>query len=95
MKIIYNAFCGLLVMLLLVIGCVSLVDQDATFSQLEERQLKTFPRFTVSGFLSGMFQQELDAYYADTFPGRESLLEADGVVSAFFDFSDLILGETE
>lgn len=95
MKIIYNAFCGLLVILLLAVGCVSLFDKDATVSQLEDRQLKAFPKFTVSGFLSGSFQRQLDEYYADTFPGRESLLTADGIVSAFFDFSDLTLGETE
>lgn len=95
MKTIYQAFCGMLAVLLLTVGCISLFDRDATVSEIEERQLKTFPKFTISDFLKGTFQEELEAYYADTFPGRESLLEGDGIVSAFFDFSDLTLGEAE
>ena len=43
----------------------------------------------------GISLNELEAYYADTFPGRETLLKGDGIVSTFFDFSDLTLGETE
>ena len=43
---------------------------------------------------AGVENEELDTYFADTFPGREKLMEMDGIVSVFFDFGDLEL-ETE
>ena len=94
MKRIYMIACGLLALFLLVFGCISLFDKDVAASELEQRELKSFPKITVSGILSGSFARELDAYFADTFPGREKLLEQDGIVSVFFDFGDLEL-ETE
>ena len=95
MNRIYNVICVLLVLLLLLVGGISLVDRDATVSEIQERELRSLPEFTVAGFLKGTFLEELEAYYADTFPGRETLLKGDGIVSTFFDFSDLTLGETE
>ncbi len=94
MRKIYNILCGLLILLLLIFSCISLFDQDASASELEQRELKSFPKITFSGILSGSFGEELDNYYADTFPWRENLLELDGIVSVFFDFGDLEL-ETE
>lgn len=88
---IYQILCGLLILMLLVFGAISLFDKDASASEVEQRDLKSFPQITVSGIFSGSFAGELEAYYADTFPGREKLLERDGIVSAFFDFSDLEL----
>lgn len=95
MKNIYVALCGLLVLLLLVFGGISLFDRDAVSTETEEPELKTFPAFSVSGLLSGSFGRELEEYYADTFPGREELLEGDGIVSTFFGFGDLKLEEAE
>ena len=95
MNRIYNVICGLLVLLLLAVGGISLFDRDATASEVQERELRSFPEFSVAGYLKGTFLNELEAYYADTFPGRETLLKGDGIVSTFFDFSDLTLGETE
>ena len=95
MKSYYHIFCGILVLLLLVVGSISLFDRDATESVIQERQLKTFPKFTFSGFITGAFMDELEAYYADTFPGREALLEGDSIVSNLFDFSDIVFAEAE
>ena len=85
----YHILCAVLVLLLLTIGSISVFDRDATLSRIQDRELKSFPKFSLSGYISGSFQEELDAYYADTFPGRESLLEQDGIISSLFDFSDL------
>ena len=95
MRKIYNIVCGLLILLLLTFGSISLFDKDAKASELEQRELKSFPKVTFSGLLSGSFAEELENYYADTFPGREKLLERDGIVSTFFDFSDLELEAEE
>ena len=95
MKQIYNIFCGLLALLLLLCGCISVFDKDASASVVQDRELKTFPEFQIGSFLKGSFGKELDLYYADTFPGREHILEGDWIVSNFFDFSNLHLEETE
>jgi hypothetical protein len=95
MNRIYHIFCGLLILLLLVAGCISLFDRDATVSEIQQRELKTFPKFTVAGFLNGSFLEDLEMYYADTFPGREALLKGDRIVTGLFDFSDLTFEETE
>ena len=94
MKRFYMILCGLLALLLLVFGAISLFDRDADWSEIQQRELKTFPQWSVSEFLSGSFMENLQAYYAETFPGRDSLLDADGIVSTFFDFGGLTL-ETE
>ena len=94
MKRFYMILCGLLALLLLIFGAISLFDRDADWSEIQQRELKTFPQWSVSEFLSGSFLENLQAYYAETFPGRDSLLDADGIVSTFFDFGGLML-ETE
>ena len=94
MKRFYMILCGLLALLLLVFGAISLFDRDADWSEIQQRELKTFPQWSVSEFVSGNFLENLQAYYAETFPGRDRLLDADGIVSTFFDFGGLTL-ETE
>ena len=95
MNRIYHVICLILVLFLLVMGCISLFDRDATVSVVQDRQLKTFPEFRFTDILKGAFLEKVEEYYSDTFPGREALLEKDGIVSKFFDFSGLRLGETE
>ena len=94
MKRFYMILCGLLALLLLVFGAISLFDRDADWSEIQQRELKAFPQWSVSEFLSGSFLENLQAYYAEAFPGRDRLLDADGIVSTFFDFGGLTL-ETE
>ena len=94
MKRFYMILCGLLALLLLIFGAISLFDRDADWSEIQQRELKTFPQWSVSEFLSGSFLDNLQAYYAETFPGRDRLLDADCIVSTFFDFGGLTL-ETE
>lgn len=87
MKKIYHILCVLLVVALLIFGCISLIDRDAAYSELEDRELRTFPDCTISSLFDGSFLRELQAYYGDTFPGRESLLEGDSIVNSFFYFT--------
>ena len=95
MKKIYNVFCGLLALILLVFGCISLFDKDLTFSETEQRALKPFPSVSVSGLLKGTFFRNLEEYLADTFPGRETMAEGKGIVHELFDFSHVLTEETE
>lgn len=89
MKKVYQIFCGLLLLVFLSVGVVSLLDKDPTFSETENRNLKTFPKITFSGLIDGSFTTALREYYADTFPGRESLMEDNKRLNAFYYFSGL------
>ena len=89
MKKIYNIVCGLFLLILLSVGVVSLFDKDPTFSQSENRNLKSFPKITLSSLIDGSFTTALQEYYADTFPGREGLMENNKRLNAFYYFSGL------
>lgn len=43
-------------------------------SQVEKRELTTFPSFSVQSFLNGDFFSEVSLWYSDTFPFRDSLI---------------------
>ena len=87
MKRIYTIACCLLLSGMLLVGLWSMLDKDATVSQRENRALKTPPKLTVSGLLDGSFSSEFEAYYADTFPGRENLMAANRTLNGFYYFS--------
>ncbi len=53
-------------------------------SETEKRELTKFPTFTIDSFLSGEFTDQVSLWYADTFPGREGLIQAyHGIESLF------------
>lgn len=89
MKRIYNALCIFMLLFLLLVGLISTFDKDATFSESEKRQLKTKPKFTISGFLDGNYFIAYREYYADTFPGRENLMEENTKLNKFYYYSGL------
>ncbi len=89
MKRIYIALCGVMLLFTLVVGLFSTFDKDATFSESEKRQLKTKPKFTISGFLDGTYFNAYREYYADTFPGREDLMQDNKRLNMFYYFSGL------
>ena len=47
-----------------------------TTSELENRTLTTFPAITFETFLDGTFTSDVSLWYADTFPLREQLVQA-------------------
>lgn len=70
--------------ILIGLGAISLLDQDPTISMLENRKLKTKPQFTWSALVSGTYVQDLEAYYADTFPFRETFLGLNRKLNHFY-----------
>lgn len=92
MKRIYYALSIFMLLFLLLVGLISTFDKDATYSESEKRQLKTMPKLTLSGLLDGNYFISFREYYADTFPGREDLMEGNKSLNAFYYFSGL-LGE--
>ena len=47
-----------------------------TESVVEKRELTEFPKFTFKGFLDGSWFSGIDTWYADTYPLREELIDA-------------------
>ena len=89
MKRIYTALSGFMLIFLLLVGLISTFDKDATFSESEKRQLKTRPKLTISALLDGNYFNSYREYYADTFPGREGLMEKNTTLNAFYYFSGM------
>ena len=52
---------------------------DTDFSEEENRSLKTFPKFTWERLLDGSFSSDINEYFADQFPARDSLVGIKGV----------------
>ena len=87
MKKLYTVLLLVLVLAAAAVGIYSLVDQDATVSQTENRELAKLPAFSWSAMLDGSFLKGLETYYSDTFPGREMLLQANQKLNGFYHFS--------
>lgn len=52
-------------------------------SETEKRELTKFPEFSAESLLSGEYFSGISLWYADTFPGRESLMKINGCVNTF------------
>ncbi len=57
-----------------------------TVSELEKRELRTFPEFSLTGFLDGSYESDISTWYADTYPGRETLLRIEQRIKTFYGF---------
>ncbi|MBP3851191.1 MAG: hypothetical protein J6D36_01465 [Erysipelotrichaceae bacterium] len=51
-------------------------------STVEKRKLTAFPSFDISGFLDGSFFSGVSTWYADTYPGRDTLIAANQKVQS-------------
>ncbi len=47
---------------------------DKSFSETENRSLRTLPRMSAERFFSGAFSEDMNAYFADQFPMRTALV---------------------
>lgn len=64
---------GLFLLSTLLLGLGTLALPQQTFSQEENRALQTLPSATVSGVLSGKWQEQFNTFTADQLPGRSTL----------------------
>ena len=62
--------------ILMILGCFigALFFVRPTTSSVEKRTLTTFPSFTISSFLDGSYFSQISTWYADTYPGRDTLI---------------------
>lgn len=82
-KLLTRLFVLVFVGILALTGFISLVAKKPTVSETEKRTLATCPAFSLKAIFSGEWTKDFEAFYADTFPGRE------GFVSLGAWFNDL------
>ena len=87
MKRLYICLLALVLAACAAVGVISLVDQDPTESKVENRRLAAKPEFSLSALLDGSYFSQLETYYSDTFPGRETLLKLNQKLNGFYHFS--------
>ena len=68
---------------LLVLGVLSLVLPNPTFSEVEKRELASRPTPSVETVFSASFMKDFTAWFADTFPGRENLITLGHMINDF------------
>lgn len=84
----------LITVILASVGMVSVLYSDRpTVSEIEKRELTPLPSFSVSSLIHGQYTKQLSAYFADTFPARESLVRLAGAIREYrgFHFDDVLL----
>lgn len=69
-----------LVMLIGGIGGLAFFARPSS-SNLEKRQLTAFPAFSLNSFLDGSYFSAVSTWYADTYPGRDTLMQANQKLS--------------
>ncbi|MCR5011394.1 MAG: hypothetical protein K6A72_03565 [Lachnospiraceae bacterium] len=57
-------------------------------SELEKRELESFPVYSDENFVSGEYLDELQSWYADSYPGREEILTAYGDLKDHYGIKD-------
>ncbi len=57
-------------------------------SELEKRELESFPVYSDESFVSGEYLDELQSWYADSYPGREEILTAYGDLKDYYGIKD-------
>lgn len=85
---ILNPFAALMCILffgaLFTLFFISIFDTDKTVSETENRNLATMPEITAQTLFDGSFMTDFEAYYTDTFPFRDELMQLHNTMSDFF-----------
>ncbi len=81
---------------LLIFTAAFVLTPDADFSEEENRSLTTFPKFTWERLLDGSFSSDINEYFADQFPARDTLVGIKGVTETLLlkgENNGVLLGE--
>jgi len=57
-------------------------------SENEKRELTKFPRFTIESFLSGEYTSQVSLWFADTYPLREPMIQANATFNQLYGIKD-------
>lgn len=67
-----------------------LIPLRPTFSESEKRELAEFPEFSVETLIEGEYFAQIDTWFADTFPFREFLTNANSMLTSWYGFGDKV-----
>lgn len=62
-----------------------------TRSYNEKRNLAEFPEFSVDAVVSGSYFDDINTWFSDTFPGRESWIEGAILMQSLYGYSDVTI----
>ena len=95
-RVLILLHCALIPSILFVLGLCAVILPKPVFSEYERRDLETFPEFTTASLRSGAFTAQIDRFYADTFPLRESFVQLNASLAEKrgIQYNDMILYET-
>lgn len=68
----FNNFCALVMLLVFLVNVLSPV---AEFSELENRYLQNFPKFSLGGLFDGSYAEDIENYFNDHFVGRNMFVK--------------------
>ena len=74
-----------------IVGCLFWLRPKV--SESEKRELTKFPKFTVSGFLSGEWTSAVSLWFSDTYPMREGMIEANDKMHSLYGVQDDVYAE--
>ena len=74
-KMLTMIHCALIPSILAVLGVCAIVLPKPTVSEYERRDLEVFPEFTLASLRSGEYTNQIERFYADTFPMREMFVQ--------------------
>lgn len=72
----------------------SIFDGDKTFSDSENRELATFPKFSAESYADASFMQNFETYYNDQFPFREQFIALAKIYNSIM-FPDFLLSDED
>ncbi|MGN0318564.1 MAG: DHHW family protein [Lachnospira sp.] len=77
----------------IVIGAVIslIIPIRPTESEVEKRTLSRFPSFSVDEFLSGAYFEQIDTWFADTFPARDVLMGCNDKLTNMYGFRTTVI----
>ena len=68
-----------------------LIPLRPTRSYSEKRELAKFPAFSAAALASGEYFDGISTWFSDTFPGRETWLQANSMVEQLHGISDVTI----
>jgi hypothetical protein len=81
-------FCAFFVTVLCMVGLISVLVPSGGVSEIENRALVPFPKFSMMSVLQGYYTDSLSLYYSDNFPLREELVQVASSVKDVNGISD-------
>lgn len=86
----HKKIASILFFIILGVGFVlgSMLPLRPEVSEIEQRTLTAFPEFTLSEFADGTYFANVTLWYADSYPGRETMIAADHKVKSLYGMKD-------